>query len=755
MHEWPAALQQGRLLATSRGVELHFRERGGSSARFLLAPRSVQGHATLIFSELSNDFAGTRGQRLSAALARAVTSLPPAAIDFVHRASRFLRAVAAQLSEDANEASATHESDALELPPWALAFIESLQILRGGDQKPSASQLDALANPSLRLGVALALDADEPSFASADQVLADPESDPTARTLAHILRGREGSAREVLVDPVQARRFDQDARYQLAVHLHDWHTAYQTRRDRVGHSRRPGELIAITHHALDAGELADAGDIALRVLELDPDDDATFVDAGELGVRAGRIDAVLGHCERRMGERPSLAIALAGARFNLWRDRLGEAQTWLERAEFDEQDVNALRTRAGIAIRAGRYADARPDLERALELSPRDRETTIWLGESYLRAGLDAEGVEVLERFNKKVCGEHPIGKVLQAIGNQASYSEHPSANGSTAYIYRFIGRDALGRAVTDFRPAAQRKYMLDVVDAFGGNRSDTLTLCREGHLVDAPQVEDPRVRIVRAQHSLRYSSIPAAIAALDELALAHPEVPYPQTYAAELRLWAGDYSGAEREFRDCWDRTTQRWGYVGLGAALHLLGRHEEAIEILRIGPLSKSGEIAGEATPVYRGEALVALGQLEAGTKEVLRATELRPSRIGAWGALAMAHRARGDLEAARIAARRYFAEAPILCWEAQRKMGLPPTLSVDDDACLEIAATALAMQRGNRSSYLLTFFDKDERLRVIETTGRKERLIRLARRCVPSLVMAALPRIVEALGNQRPPA
>ena len=60
-------------------------------------------------------------------------------------------------------------------------------------------------------------------------------------------------------------------------------------------------------------------------------------------------------------------------------------------------------------------------------------------------------------------------------------------------------------------------------------------------------------------------------------------------------------------------------------------------------------------------------------------------------------------------------------------------------------------MAMQRGNRSSYLLTFYDRDDCLRVIETTGRKERLIRLAKRCLPALVTEGLPRALERLAGE----
>jgi tetratricopeptide (TPR) repeat protein len=380
----------------------------------------------------------------------------------------------------------------------------------------------------------------------------------------------------------------------------------------------------------------------------------------------------------------------------------------------DGAEPRALLVRAAIRVAGGRTEEGLRALE-ALEHGPFTSTVRLWMVRALIALGRPADAAEVARRPGY---AERLAWKLWRCYAEALVVPER-ALRGSEAYQVRCVLEELAGRDETD------RAYATDAgaiallertLARFGGNYSDAPTFLadRELALVGA---RSPRAQAERAQHLVvSPAGFAGAIAALDEQEERMPSSPFPRTYRAELLLWKGELEAARAEFEAIWEKTRTRWGYVGLGASLALLGRHAEAL-----ATWERAREhftyLPREATWAYRGEVHLALGDLERAHADLVHATDAMPSRVGAWVALALVRARRGEPAGARHALDQALSRAPALVTEHARALGVHTRVS-DGETIERLAGRALAALLGNRASSITTFLDASGRLRALRT-------------------------------------
>ena len=250
---------------------------------------------------------------------------------------------------------------------------------------------------------------------------------------------------------------------------------------------------------------------------------------------------------------------------------------------------------------------------------------------------------------------------------------------------------------------------MFALLDRFGGNRTDTLTILRRGGAPrPAHHIELPRTAVVHAQHRVWTEPRAAVEARLDALQERHPDNPFGLTYKAEIALWRGEYESAKEQFDAVWRKYQTRWGYIGRGACRALLEEYDECLAIY--AEREPHGFLPEEATYAYRGEIYRRRGQWDKAASDLELAVRMRPNRVGAVLSLALLRVDQGRIDDARDLARTIVSSWPALVWEAYRSLGHAPAFTIPDELLGPLLARCLWSMRGNRSSYLLTFFDAD---------------------------------------------
>jgi tetratricopeptide (TPR) repeat protein len=146
---------------------------------------------------------------------------------------------------------------------------------------------------------------------------------------------------------------------------------------------------------------------------------ATPTDSLALEILRGRTDwtaatAALGALHERRGElQPALRAALAlvdeqsyratpyilAANLFVRQQRFSAALQYFAAADEREPSIEARRTAGGILARAGRYTEAQPWLERALELDPNDRSALFDLGVTNAALGQTEKARELMEHL--------------------------------------------------------------------------------------------------------------------------------------------------------------------------------------------------------------------------------------------------------------------------------------------------------------------------------------------------------------------
>jgi tetratricopeptide (TPR) repeat protein len=200
---------------------------------------------------------------------------------------------------------------------------------------------------------------------------------------------------------------------------------------------------------------------------------------------------------------------------------------------------------------------------------------------------------------------------------------------------------------------------------------------------------KNPNDELIRLQSRLRLGE-EEALAAFRARVRARPKDAQTRAFYGELLLWLGSYAECGRQLEKALALDPGlRWPHLGLGAAAVMRGDLEAAFA--RFEDARRAGA-SPSALWVWEGEALRKAGR-NAEAREVLeRAVRSERFRPGAWLNLALVQSGRErETTVARL----------------REKIG--PFL--DEAGALE---RALSMLRGNRSSWLYTYYDARGRLK-----------------------------------------
>lgn len=453
------------------------------------------------------------------------------------------------------------------------------------------------------------------------------------------------------------------------------------------------------------------------------------VDAGAFEQAEATLELLL----RRQPEHAATRVLLAS--LLLWSGRdekaRAHAETLLE-AGHDTCEVR--RILGAAALLAGDITAAVRFFDEALAHRPADAESLLFSAEAKVRAK-DYPGAYAATRA--WVYGDHPVWQLLRVL-----VEENTAPGEAIARDTWFIGDSLLTELLgDDWKPAGETPTTAEVIDAIGralstlgGNRGLRLTQLGTGgrgmRWID--EVESPRRRSERLMTRLPVLGADRLLAEFAALERRWPGVPFTVTYAAELRMWHGEYQAAHELFAAMWRQTRTRWGYVGTGACQMLLGRYDEALEDWR-GGLEYYELLDAEATWAYRGELHRLRGDLDEAVADLEFALVQRPTRLGALANLALAHVQRGDEAAAGEAAAGLVRLAPAMVWLARADVGLEPSETLEVQDVEAVVERLLTMMRGNRSSVTHTLVDARGQLRIFpahDLAGFRH----YGRRCAP---------------------
>jgi tetratricopeptide (TPR) repeat protein len=225
------------------------------------------------------------------------------------------------------------------------------------------------------------------------------------------------------------------------------------------------------------------------------------------------------------------------------------------------------------------------------------------------------------------------------------------------------------------------------------------------------PTLREQAVQVLLALPSL---GAEGALRSFGDLEARHPRSVQIRCYRGELLLWLGRYRQAWRSFSEASRIEPTRWAEIGKLAVLGLAGHLTRAAAQSKLTERAFS-PLSGSTLPVYQGVFERRAGQLQAAIEHLEAALEEKPTRLGARIELCLALRAynRGSLAVDHAAivlrdAMRLLvdvADGQGIDWCSER----PLLVSTD------VLEQALRAMRGNRSSRLVTWFDRKGALQV----------------------------------------
>lgn len=331
-------------------------------------------------------------------------------------------------------------------------------------------------------------------------------------------------------------------------------------------------------------------------------------------------------------------------------------------------------------------------LERRLAEDPDDQASRLWLVELLCRDGRADAG---LERFEKRF-GEHVAEQLVMT-----------AADPRCAGHYETL--DAVERLGEPRAPVSQSRA-LELLHRFGGNRDQPLTVVDErGHLRWFHR-NTRRAELIALQHRCRIDDPHEVARQLDAVADEERDNPFAATYAAELHLWLGDYERARHYFEMARVEHRARWGWIGEGAALHLLGRPREALATWADSTVEP---LPYEATWVYRGEVHRLAGEHERARELFEFAAAQLPARVAVWPNLALVGLSLGDDGLVTRATTELRDRLSAIVADVEATLGLDPEAPSHGR---EFHERVLHQMRGNRGSQLYTFFDAGGRWRCV---------------------------------------
>ncbi len=430
-------------------------------------------------------------------------------------------------------------------------------------------------------------------------------------------------------------------------------------------------------------------------------------------------------------------VALVLATLLLWRNAPKDARDLLAPRVEGAPSSHLHRLRGAAHHVCGEPDLALEHLEHALRLDPDDQHARLWRAEVLGALGrLDEACLAICEVS----LGDQVAWQLVRALLEEER-TPGRRVRDRNWFIVDELLRALLQAAAPPSEPthAEALKALRQALSLLGGNRSETITTVRGGVLRWEDGLSSSRRRAEQLQETLLRRPVEDVLAEFQELASAHPNVPFYQTYAAEILLWLGDYERAYELFGRLWRETRTRWGYVGYGAAALFLGEHELALAHWREG-LEDYTYLEAEATYCYRGELFLARGDLDAAEADLSRAVQAQPARLGAWidFALLQQERARPDRVAEAIA--HIESLAPAFWWSAREGRS----------STIEALHTLRAQMRGNRASAMYSRIDEAGGFRIVGT-GAPRRIQEAAREQLDVLEEGFLARLVDAAGSR----
>ncbi|MEZ4449907.1 MAG: hypothetical protein R3B09_10550 [Nannocystaceae bacterium] len=690
IERWPAGLRPRRIDADPRALRLLYVHPDRGWVRVWLAIQSDAGERRLSIGVSDADFTDAAApRRLVAALEARLHSEGAAALHWIDDACA--RAGALQ----ARARAVLREAATIVPAPGRAAASLALRVLRAGPRRlealtgfdPDADPPTADASPAelairalLLALVGLPVDSIALAERAAERAVGARERRAIAGLL--VLLGREDAAAACTLAGAREGRMEPSERARAAA-------------------------------------LVGRYDLATAVIE-DPntDDEARRRGIAAL-IAAGGLEEARALLERRVASSTPPAWCLAHhAELALWRLDHAEAgrraRELLERADADDDArTTAWRILGALATIRGDTEAALAALERASAGS--DPATTrLWQARALLERG-DLVGARAAVR---------PTGFAdrLPWILWRARIDavDRPSSPGHEGYQVELVLAELAGEAaVLEGRrdPAARVDLLRRMIARLGGNYSGRVSTLEAGRLIPCT-LASPRERAVAAQEALLRRPLAEVVEGFDAEAARAPHAPFPRTYRSELSLWTGEYEAARRDFAGIWEEHRTRWGYVGHGAALSLLGRGDEARAAWDAG-LERYDRLPAEATHAYAGDLAIDEGRLDDAIRDLEGACAATPTRLGAWVSLALARARAGDPSGADAALDRVRARAPGMVACVADSLGLDPQVGADAPAALmRLCAELRRAMAGNRASTIYTFRDPRGRLRVLRS-------------------------------------
>jgi tetratricopeptide (TPR) repeat protein len=549
-------------------------------------------------------------------------------------------------------------------------------------------------------------------------------ADRFAVAMTLILKGKAGRVREhleALPSTLSVAAHVGHAR--IALHLDASDLALHHWREAVDYND-PRDLIGLAEVALKAGNDSTAHHFAERARLLEPQEPSLLERMAEVFVHSGSPDIAI----QLLVTGKTDTGRLRAAEIALYQADVATAIGFVREPESGELAARRECILGCAYVLNGEY-------EHAIQLltgrNDHGVDAAFWLVEAYLRLHRYDEGLEVLRKAKDRM-GEHPVERLLLgviAIPKTWRKSDHKHRS----IVAAILGDIPDFESMTD---AEEQALILDTLTRLAGNRSTKLTYLEEdGSLRSLRHVVSPRTKAIRTQHQIRSRDLDWVNGQFDAFQAEEPTIPFWLTYSAELNLWNGNYEAAEAAFRASWDAEQEtRWMYVGLGAALTMLGRHPEALEVFEKG-ITKLGEMSpGEATWAYRGEIALCAGATDDAIAELEKALSLRPSRVGTRCLLALAYiRHERNDDALRVVKEGGPATA-ILFWEAHMVLDLAPNVEPTNQNLEPVLLKSVELLLGNRSSFLLTFRSSDAHWSVHPIEGHSDACAALATRLAP---------------------
>ena len=732
IRNWPRQLLPRQVHLRPSGLHLEYRTKEGKRADYVLTITNGETRLTLLNSDFPPRLINALGTNLIAHVQR----LPRQTLKALQSCIRIVQWL--------NEPHETGER----MPGWAKDVALFLRRERAGelDEGISKSGTFLLSRISAILkardfGAAYA-------FWQENRALLERGAKPSEQLAFAIISAVIGQGRSTFKALTHDEAFSHDRRLawiagRLAMTHENWPLAYAHLRHAIDFTH-PGKLREFTTVAEAAEAYSAAIKSAEQALILVKDSEVWWPELIDILIHSGAPDVASRFMtEFLSGDRACDLTRAKAAQVELILGRPTSSMDIAAQIHAPENQWMKSRAMGMAESTLTNYSMAAEHFKAALNDQPEDQETVIWLSEVYLRMNKKADALDLMTRFDKRIVGQHPVGKLLSGLLNL----EKVRIN-DTSYVSMSISGDILGHLDQDtiLEPLELRSRIWQAIDALSPYRGPRLLQQGpgSGQHQPVPEVQDPRARVIVTQHRVLFESVDQVAGRLEELTRTFPSVPYYRTYAAELYLWKGDYQRALASFSKEWEMNQTRWSYVGAGTCEALLGNDSEALEWWKRGESHFYSLIPGEVTHSMRGEVQRKHGELEEALKNLEYAVKVVPTRVSAWLELTLIYFDLGREEDALTAVEPFLRLSPTLVWESHRALGLKPTLRPKRADLYRILEKSKEMMAGNRSSHLLSFYDADGQWRIHTISQYEKHWTRLGDHITASAIRVNLTEL-----------